>query len=318
VGRALDENSFTGGTYTITNGTTVQVVLSGIPSGLAVQYLGNLNRTNWVNGAAATPGTFAVGSSATSGTLTVTPQAATAAVTSTGSPITFTFVVAGDSTSAVEQVTFDFGLGLPAAGATLSAVTGPLPALGTTATVTAAVNLGPVQSASTIIAFAANQQGSTTTVATISDCVTNLLFPYITNQNGYDTSFSIANTTADDSAFGAGAAASPQNGTCTLNFWPTTDTTAVTVGTAVFATTPNIPSGAVYAFSQSNPAYPFSGQSGYMIAVCRFLNAHGFAFLTNGFAQAAGPQLSHGYLGLILPNPIGTRVAGGVSESLTQ
>lgn len=307
---AADEVAFTGGTYVITNGTTVQVVLSGIPSGLAVQYQGNLNRVNSPAAALSTSGTNA--------TLVVTPSTTSPAVTSTGAPITFTFVVAGDSTSTVEQVTFDFALGLPAAGATLSAVVGPLPALGATATVTAAVNIGPIQSAATIIAFAANQQGSTTTVASISDCVTNLLFPYITNQSGYDTSFSIANTTADDAAFGAGAAAAAQSGTCTLNFWPTTDTTAVTTGTSVFATTPNIPSGAVYAFSQSNAAYPFSGQSGYMIAVCRFLNAHGFAFLTNGFAQAAGPQLSHGYLGLILPNPIGTRVAGGVSESLNQ
>jgi hypothetical protein len=77
------------------------------------------------------------------------------------------------------------------------------------------------------------------------------------------------------------------------------------LGTASQYTTPTIPAGSVYAFSQS--ATSFSGQTGYVIAVCRFLNAHGFAFLTNGFAQAAGPQLSHGYLGLVLPNPIGGR-----------
>jgi hypothetical protein len=71
----------------------------------------------------------------------------------------------------------------------------------------------------------------------------------------------------------------------------------------------------VYAFSQS--ATSFSGQTGYVIAVCRFLNAHGFAFLTNGFAQSAGPQLSHGYLGLVMPNPIGGR-SNSNGESLVQ
>jgi len=304
---AADETSFTGGatgTYVITNGTTIQVVVSGIPSGLAVQYQGNGNRA-------------ATSSSGTTASLTVTPVGTTAAVVSTGAPITFTFVVAADSTSAVEQVTFDFGLGLPAAGSTLAATAGALPPIGTTATVTAAVNIGPIQSAATIIAFATNQQGSTLTVATISDCVTNLLFPYVTNQGGLDTSFSIANTTADATAFGK-AIASPQSGPCVLNFWPTTDTTAVAIGTAVFATTPTIPSGALYTFSLSNPAYPFSGQTGYIIAVCKFLNAHAFAFVTSGFAST-GSMISHGgYLGLVLPNPIGTRVFGGASEALTQ
>jgi len=116
-------------------------------------------------------------------------------------------------------------------------------------------------------------------------------------------------------AFGAGAGAAAQTGSCTMSFWPTTDLTAGTTGTALQSTTPTIPAGGVYAFSQSGTS--FSGQSGYMIAVCRFLNAHGFAFLTSGFAQAAGPQLSHGYLGLIIPSPIGTRGAGlGAGEAL--
>jgi len=170
-----------------------------------------------------------------------------------------------------------------------------------------------------IVSFATNNEGGGT-IATISDCVTNMLFPYVTNQNGYDTSFSIANTTSDDLAFGAGAGATPQNGSCTLTLWPTTDTTLAAsspLGSTVQYTTPTISAGQVYAFSAGGNSTPFAGQTGYIIAVCRFLNAHGFAFLTNGFAQPAGPQLSHGYLGLVLPNPIAGRAASN-GETLVQ
>jgi len=290
---ATDESGFTPN-FPVNNGTTVVVSLAGIPSGMAVQFTGTSYASSGIT------------------SLNVSANPGGAAQTSNGSAVVYTFTVTSDSTSTVENITFNFKLGLPGSGGTINGNTGTLPALGTTNSVVATVSLGPVQSTG-VVGFAANTQG-TTTLATISDCVTNMLFPYVTNQGGYDTSFSIANTTNDDLAFGANLGANPQSGTCTLSFWPTTDTTQGTAGTALTFTTPSIPTGAVYAFSQSGTS--FSGQSGYMIAVCRFLNAHGFAFLTNGFAQATGPQLSHGYLGLIVPNPVGGRTSVN-GESLT-
>jgi len=291
-----DETSFTPNSA-VSNGSSVVVSLSGIPSGMAVAFAGVTYGTSSVQ------------------TLTFTPNSgATTPVTSTGAAINYTFTVSGDSTATVEAATLNFNIGLPGSTAgTFNGSSASLPAIGTTNSVVATVTLGPVQT-SPVVAFAANTQG-TVTVATISDCVTNLLFPFVTNQAGYDTSFSIANTTNDDLAFGANLGANPQSGTCTLSFWPTSDLTQGTLGTATQLTTPSIPTGGVYAFSQSGTS--FSGQSGYMIAQCRFLNAHGFAFLTNGFAQAAGPQLSHGYLGLIIPNPVTGRT-GNVSETLAQ
>jgi hypothetical protein len=288
-----DEQLFTPITA-IANGSYVSIVISNVPSGLAVASQGF------------TPATG----------ITPTLVSSTAAYQlSTGSALTFTYAITGDNTSAVESFTQTFGIGLPNSGSTaLSGAAGTLPAIGTIVSATATVSLAP---SSGLISFATNNEGSGT-VATISDCVTNMLFPYVTNQNGYDTSYSIANTTSNALAFGAGVGATPQNGSCTLSLWPTSDTTlasASPLGTASQYTTPTIPAGSVYAFSQS--ATSFSGQTGYVIAVCRFLNAHGFAFLTNGFAQSAGPQLSHGYLGLILPNPIGGRQNSN-GESLTQ
>jgi len=285
-----DESSFTP-SFPPNNGTTIGLSLAGIPSGMAVTLTGT---------------TF-TSSLSPSQALTVTANpAANAAQTSNGSAISWTFTVTGDSTAAIDTITFLYFIGLPGSTAgTISTTTGSLPAIGTTASIVATVTLGPVQSTG-VVGFAANVEG-TTTVATVSDCVTNILFPYITNQGGYDTSFSLANTTNDDLAFGANLGASPQSGTCTLSFWPTTDPTQGIAGTALTFNTPSVPTGAVYAFSQSGTS--FSGQTGYMIAVCRFLNAHGFAFITNGFAVSTGPRISSGYLGLIIPNPVGGRTS---------
>jgi hypothetical protein len=283
-----DETSFSP-LGTIANGSLVNIVISNVPSGLAVQSTG-------IAAGNVSPSTSTIAATLISSTPSFQ--------VSTGSALTFTYAITGDSTSAVESFIMGFGIGLSNGKSTPALTGGTLPAIGTIVSATATVSLGP---SSGIVSFATNNEGGGT-VATISDCVTNLMFPYVTNQNGYDTSFSVANTTSDDLAFGAGAGATSQSGSCTLSLWPTTDTTLASsspLGTASQYTTPTIPSGSVYAFSQSGTS--FSGQTGYIIAVCRFLNAHGFAFLTNGFAQSAGPQLSHGYLGLVLPNPIAGR-----------
>jgi hypothetical protein len=272
----------------VNNGSLVNIVISNLPSGMAVIANGVTSVTPVGDG------------------ITATLSSSTPAYqVSTGSALTYTFIIAGDSTSAVESFTESFGIGLPNGSNThVSTSVGSLPAIGTTVNTTATVSLAP---SSGVVSFAANNEGGGTVVS-IGDCVTNMAFPYVTNQNGYDTSFSIANTTSNAVAFGIGAGATPQAGSCTLSLWPTIDTTLASgspLGTPSQYTTPVIPSGGVYAFSLSSSI--FSGQTGYVIAVCRFLNAHGFAFLTNGYAESAGPQLSHGYLALILPNPISGR-----------
>ena len=329
-----DETAFSA-LGTIANGSLINIVLSNVPSGLAVQAngysvagivtasggstaalevfgtpIGTTPAVNTAGPPATAPfqGAVALVPGAGPGAYTVNLLAATPAYqASTGSTMTWTFSVVGDSTSALETFSVYFGIGLPNSKNTgVSGSIAALPSIGTIVTATAAVSLAP---SSGIVSFATNNEGGGT-IATISDCVTNMMFPYVTNQAGYDTSFSIANTTSDDLAFGAGQGATAQSGSCTMSLWPTADTTLASsspLGTASQYTTPTIPSGTLYAFSQSGTS--FSGQTGYVIAVCRFLNAHGFAFLTNGFAQSAGPQLSHGYLGLVLPNPITGRTS---------
>ena len=48
----------------------------------------------------------------------------------------------------------------------------------------------------------------------INSCQTNLLFPYVTNQAGFDTGIAISNTSQDPFS-----ATNANNGTCTMNYY---------------------------------------------------------------------------------------------------
>jgi len=122
----------------------------------------------------------------------------------------------------------------------------------------------------------------TKSLASFSICTTALLYPYVINVNGFDTGLAIANTTTDP--FGTTA----QVGTCTLNFYGSTAPAAAFV-------TPSVATGTVYANLASTLAPGFSG---YMIAVCNFQYAHGFAFVSDVGAR----NLAMGYLALVIPS----------------
>jgi hypothetical protein len=134
----------------------------------------------------------------------------------------------------------------------------------------------------------------TSTLAKFVLCTTDLLYPYVINTNGFDTGLAIANTTSDP--FGTTA----QVGTCQLNFYGSTAPTGP-------FTTPSIATGTVYANLASTLAPGFSG---YIIAVCNFQYAHGFAFVSDVGAR----NLAMGYLALIVNN--GTISRGASGETL--
>jgi hypothetical protein len=294
------------------NGSQVVVTLAGVPAGMSVAFgtagvpAGNSVQT--VTG----PTTFTL--SSTTGTAIQTVPAG-------GGNLTWTFIAANgnDSTAVSESTTLNFTIGAVTSGAFTA--NSPFPPIGSTVNPTATVSYGPVVPTSTLpitpVGFATYPEAAAAGIATIGDCVTNILFPYMTNQGGFDTSFSFANTSSDALAFGAGNGATATNGSCVMTFWPTSDTTlasASPLGTTLQLTTlPTIPAGSVYAFNQSQTI--FSGQTGYAIAVCRFLNAHAFAFQINGYMLAGGPHISNGYLGLVIPNPVSGRT-GANGETL--
>jgi len=124
-----------------------------------------------------------------------------------------------------------------------------------------------------------------TPVLNVLVCRTNLLFPFVSNKNGFDTGLAIANTSADP--FGT----STQTGTCTWNFYGDSAPAAIT--------SPTVAPGTVYAALASSVAPNFQG---YIIAICNFQYAHGFAFISDLGAR----NLAMGYLALVIPDPART------------
>ena len=146
---------------------------------------------------------------------------------------------------------------------------------------------------------------------TINQCVTNLLFPFVTNQAGFDTGIAISNTSRDPFSNNAGRV---QNGTCTINYYGSTPG-----GPAPAADTTTNPVNAgeqllfVLSSGGANGIDAVPGFQGYIIAQCRFQYAHGFAFVTDGPIGQA--RVAEGYLALVMDESVGTRT-GSQSETL--
>jgi hypothetical protein len=170
----------------------------------------------------------------------------------------------------------------------------------------------------------------------IQHCVTNLLFPYVTNIEGYNTGLAISNTSLDTAwnltdppsaptspANGPTAAAvatwgatvtnplpfntTPQSGPCDLylfgsnlpqNMAGNHSASALAVQAIASGQTPNIAAGQVFADTLPNIFSLTSSQtlSGYVIARCYFQFGHGFGYITS---PAAIPT---GYLALVIPD----------------
>lgn len=144
------------------------------------------------------------------------------------------------------------------------------------------------------------------TIVTISRCTTTILFPFVTNQSGFDTGLVISNTSDDWQLMNS----EPQDGSCTIHHIGST-----TGGGAAppDATSTVIAAGEqlLWTLSGGNPAQGIDEAAefqGYIIAVCEFQYGHGFAFITNGFGGI--PTIAHGYLALIIPFDGSTRRAG--------
>jgi hypothetical protein len=172
------------------------------------------------------------------------------------------------------------------------------PALGTTT-----VNMSYAPRSTVTIAANANvprfaDTSTAQNIFTVVPCLTTLLFPFVTNSSGFDTGIAISATSTDP--FGT----TPQSGTCTLNWYGTAFTGATP--------TPTINSGTSYTLLVSTTLNNVTGGfTGYMIAVCRFQYAHGFAFISDLGAR----NLAMGYLALVIPDPTSS-TAGRVATPM--
>ena len=140
---------------------------------------------------------------------------------------------------------------------------------------------------------------------TINKCSCNLLFPFVTNQLGYDTGIAISNTSLDT---GTGFGTTPQAGTVTLNYYcgasgctsPPQQTTSATV-----------PAGAQLTFTLSGggnygvAATP--GFQGYIIAQAQFQFCHAYAFLTAQGSLPTTAGANTGYVALEMDTALPSR-----------
>jgi len=141
-------------------------------------------------------------------------------------------------------------------------------------------------------------------------CVTTLLFPFVTNQSGFDTGLAISNTSEDWGLSGIDG----QDGACEVHYIGT-DTSDNTP--EVDVTTEDVLAGEqlVWLLSAggSHGVVGAPDFQGYILAACDFQYGHGYAFITDGFGGGI-PSLAQGYLALIIP--ANREISNGEAESL--
>jgi hypothetical protein len=169
------------------------------------------------------------------------------------------------------------------------------PAIGTSTvnlSYAATATAGAASSSLSIPRFVSDASAARTMFGIIL-CRTILLYPYITNQSGFDTGLTVANTSQDPYTLGTNVTAA-QTGSCNFTWYggttaaPTTPPAATNTGT--------IGPGTVWAGLASSLVPSFQG---YAFAVCNFQWAHGFAFISDLGAR----NLAMGYLAVVLGDP---------------
>ncbi len=303
-------------------GTRLWARITGIPDGTTLAVAGTVTSDSGyltvstvegadTNGAGGSVSGVTVNPTISDGTATVVYEVTTAGPDSIGSNETVTI-----------PVKIFVGSGLSATAGAGIAVRGNLAPL---STVTTAANV-------TTAAVPRFQDASSETggLVTITPCRTLLLFPYVTNAAGFDTGIAISNTSKDpfeghsrrivskplldavsnttDVWYGS----TEQSGTCELNYYGAIPATKGAAPVAV--TTPEVGAGEQLAFIVSSggsvvgtdktcTACATPGFHGYMIAICNFQYAHGFAFVSD----QGSARLAEGYLALVIPDPYAYR-----------
>ncbi len=141
------------------------------------------------------------------------------------------------------------------------------------------------------------ESGSAIEAITVGECSTTLLFPFVTNQAGYETGIAISNTSQD--TFGT----TESSGSCEVFFHGS----MMGGGAAPSSeTSGSIAAGEQWVFGLSQKA---AGFQGYLMVDCDFQFAHGLAFITNGFGGGV-PTLAQSYLALVVPLDHGRRPIG--------
>jgi hypothetical protein len=218
-----------------------------------------------------------------------------AGFTPSSNALTITYQVTASSSAQVESFQVPFYV---AFAANAAAAQGPITVLESYAP--ASVLTGQATSIPTF----APSANTPLNASAINLCQTTLLFPFVTNQLGFDTGIVVANTSTDTLGTGGKSLATAQAGTCSLAFF---GAGAPTPATGVVDPQGSTASGSTHAFLLSSVAPGFQG---YAIASCPFLYAHGYAFLEYNLTQSNG--VVEGYIAEVL-----TRAGGQAPEGVT-
>lgn len=291
AGSAGEQGSYTGGAApagvgTANSGTRIQFAFANIAPGATLYVPTSIN-----NGGL----TMTLTSSATGPFSAVASSVPTGASAALGGNVAVT--AANGAATAVYEVTAT-DITVPNANFTLTGVVVAPANFATTAQAPMTVIATPVPTGTTNVPNFTTSSNAALNLTAFTACQTNLLFPFLTNTNGFDVGIVLANTSTDP--FGTGATATPAPGSCTLNFY---GSGAPTPATGVAAPGGSQASGTTNAFLLSSVAPGFTG---YMIAQCNYLYGHGFAYIAYNLTQNSGTSM--GYLAQVMsarPVPAG-------------
>lgn len=140
----------------------------------------------------------------------------------------------------------------------------------------------------------------------LAACGTALLFPFVSNQGGFDTGVVITHGALRDPP----GQSESQGGACDLNYY---GTNAEGQDILLLQHSTNLEPGQqlVFTLSGGNPVQNILGTpqyQGYLVAECGYPGARGYAFISDGFGGIA--DLGMGYIAPVIPlDPRGRRLA---------
>lgn len=131
----------------------------------------------------------------------------------------------------------------------------------------------------------------------LAACGTTLLFPFVSNQAGFDTGLVITHGSLQSLT----GALERQTGSCDLHYYGASST-GETVLLTQHSTPLNPSEQLVFTLSGGNPVQNILGTEqfqGYVVAVCGYPGARGYVFISDGFGGLA--DLAMGYIAPIVP-----------------
>jgi len=270
--------------------TTTQLTATGYSTGTAKAVLIQSDTAPFLAANATTNGTAQYNFSTASGNTNVNVSQ----LTVTNGTATATWEVTAESALAIEDLFFGVTASYAAAPQSNS------PAINIQSTVNgrfAPVSTVTVASLAGVPIPRFVDTSSAINTFVVRRCQTNLLFPFVSAAPGFDSGIEISNTSKDP--FGT----NPQTGACLLNFYGDNAPAApVSInGTSSAGVATPIAAGSYAAVTLSTAAPNFTG---YIIAVCDFQYAHGFAFISDIGVR----NFAEGYVALVIGDGRGTPV----------